>query len=194
MPRLGWWQLLVYAGCAAGPRLLFRRKVSVAEVELERVRRRLADNETRLVSERSQFEELRMTVQQELAQQSGRLDKREQAFADRLVTYHEWMEFPQPIELSHPAPTDAALAELARQDRQLQELLGRDPILYDNIRKTNMRRKARFCCRRFAMTCSSSSPSRPHLSARHQAAAPGVSLARIFRAASRASLHAGRAR
>jgi hypothetical protein len=133
---LGWWQLLVYAGCAAAAAaaLLFRRKLSVAEVELDRVRRRLADDEMRLASERSQFEELRMTVQQELAQQSGRLDKREQAFADRLVTYHEWMEFPQPIELSHPAPTDAVLAALARQDRQMQELLKAETrVFYDNI-------------------------------------------------------------
>jgi len=133
---LGWWQVLIYAGCAAAAAatLLFRRKLNASEIELEGIRRRLADDQTRLASERSQFEELRMTVQQELAQQASRNDKREQAFADRLVTYHEWMEFPQPIELSHPAPTDAALAELARKDRQVQELLkAQTRLFYDNI-------------------------------------------------------------
>jgi hypothetical protein len=133
---LGWWQALVYAGCAAagGAAFFFRRKLSLAEVELERLRCRLADEETRLAGERSQFEELRVAVQGELEQQTVRLDKREQALADRLVTYHEWMEFPQPIDLSQPQPQDGQLSELARKDRQMLELLQAETqILYDNI-------------------------------------------------------------
>jgi hypothetical protein len=136
--QLGWWQALVYAGCAAAlaALVLFRRKLTASETEVESLRRRLADDQTRLASERSQFEELRMALQQELGQQSQRLDKREQAFADRLVTYHEWMEFPQPIELSQPAPSDATLAELARKDREVQELLkAQTRVFYDNILK-----------------------------------------------------------
>src|SRR5262245_16862108 len=101
---LGWWQALVYAGCAAAAAaaIFFRRKLGAAEIELETLRRRQADEETRLASERSQFEELRLTIREEMEQQASRLDKREQALADRLVTYHEWMEFPQPIELAQP--------------------------------------------------------------------------------------------
>jgi hypothetical protein len=134
--RLGWWQAIIYAGCVAaiGATLLFRRKLTVADVELETLRQRLADDQNRLGVERSQFEELRISLQQELTQSASRLDKREQALADRLVTYHEWMEFPQPLDLKSSPREDAKLEDLARQDRQLQELLKAETqVLYDNI-------------------------------------------------------------
>ena len=133
---LGWWQGLIYVGClvALAAAFWFRRKLSAAEIELEAFRKRLADEEARLATSRSEFEQLRLTVQNELAQEGRRLDKREQALTDRLVTYHEWMEFPQPIELSEETPPDADLAELARKDRQMLELLQAETkILYDNI-------------------------------------------------------------
>ena len=133
---LGWWQALLYAGCAAAAAaaLLFRRKLSATEVELEALRRRLAEEENRLAAERSQFEELRLAMQEELTQEAGRLGKREQALADRLVTYHEWMEFPQPIDLTKQQPDAAGLSELARKDRQMLDLLKAETkILYDNI-------------------------------------------------------------
>jgi hypothetical protein len=133
---LGWWQFLIYGGCiaAAASVLAFRRKLSATEIELESLRRRLAGEETRLASERSQFEELRLAMQEELTQEAGRLNKREQALADRLVTYHEWMEFPQPVDLAGAPHDDAKLADLARKDRQMIELLKAETkILYDNI-------------------------------------------------------------
>jgi hypothetical protein len=134
--HLGWWQAVVYGGCLAiaTAAILFRRKLSVVEIQLEALRRRLSDEETRLGAERSQFEELRLSLQEELNQQASRVDKREQALADRLVTYHEWMEFPQPLNLSHPAADDAELIELARKDRQMLDLLKAETkVLYDNI-------------------------------------------------------------
>src|SRR5262245_33066614 len=62
---LGWWQVLLYAGCAAalGAALLFRRKLSAKEVELEVLRHRLSEEEGRIAAERSQFEELRLAMQ-----------------------------------------------------------------------------------------------------------------------------------
>lgn len=133
---LGWWQAVIYAGClaAAVATMLFRRKLSVTEVELESIRHRLADEETQLALRQSQFAELRLSIEQELGQTASRLDKREQALADRLVTYHEWMEFPRPLALGQPVLDDARLAELAKKDRQLQELLKEETRgFYDNI-------------------------------------------------------------
>src|SRR5688500_5334522 len=133
---LGWWQALVYVGCAAAlaAAFWFRRKLSVAEIELEAIRKRLADDATRLNTERSEFEQLRLTMQNELAQEGRRLDRRDQALTDRLVTYHEWMEFPQPVELSAETLRDADLAELARKDQQMLDLLQEETkVLYDNI-------------------------------------------------------------
>ncbi|MEO2020210.1 MAG: hypothetical protein ABGX05_00175, partial [Pirellulaceae bacterium] len=60
------------------------------------------------------------TALQELA---GQLDRREQALASQMVTYHEWMEFPRPTDLSDPVETTEQLAELVELDRQVIELL-----------------------------------------------------------------------
>jgi hypothetical protein len=135
---LGWWQAALYGGCAVAAlaALLFRRTMSAAEVESENLRRQVASDVARLASEQAQFAELRAALQQELDQQAGRLEQREQAFAERLITYHEWMEFPQPIEMSQPPAAEPVLAELARQDRQVQEILKAETrVLYDNIRQ-----------------------------------------------------------
>ena len=56
----------------------------------------------------------------ELAEQ---LDRREQTLASQIVTYHEWMEFPQPIDLTEEATADEELTELVALDRQTIELL-----------------------------------------------------------------------
>ena len=71
---LGWWELPILAGCAAAlaAAFWFRRKLSAAEVELEAFRKRLADEESRLNTQRSEFEQLRLTIQNELAQEAGR--------------------------------------------------------------------------------------------------------------------------
>jgi hypothetical protein len=133
---LGWWDAVVFAGCAAAAAaaLLFRRKLSQAEIELHALERRLDEDEQRLASQRSEFEELRLAMQQELSQQASRLEKREQSLADRLITYHEWMEFPKPVNLSQPAADDAELAELARKDREMLDLLKEETkVLYDKI-------------------------------------------------------------
>ena len=54
--------------------------------------------------------------------------------ADRLVTYHEWMEFPQPVNLGHSPADDARNTELAKKDREMMDLLKAETkILYDNI-------------------------------------------------------------
>src|SRR5687767_9386404 len=75
---LGWWQALIYLGCgvALAAAIWFRRKLSATEIELEGVRKHLADEEARLATSRSEFEQLRLTMQNELAQEGRRLDRR----------------------------------------------------------------------------------------------------------------------
>jgi DNA-binding transcriptional ArsR family regulator len=133
---LGWWQMPIWMGCvlAVVAAVWFRRKLSVTEIELDALRQRLAGEEMRLASDRSQFEELRLAMQEELKQEAIRLGKREQSLADRLVTYHEWMEFPQPLELGTNPVDDPRLMELAKKDREMLELLKAETkLLYDRI-------------------------------------------------------------
>lgn len=137
---LGWWQSLVYlgAGCALVGAWLFYRRLTTNEMELEERRRAMEEELTRVAEEEQRLEASRRTIQQELAQQASRLDQREHTLASRLTAYHEWLEFPSPVDLSsrlaEPPPSDSELAELVRKDRQLNELLQQETkLLFDHI-------------------------------------------------------------
>ena len=139
---LGWWQALIYAGAALALAALFwfRRQLSQTEVELDSLRSHLTEEEKRLREGHARLEELRRAAQAEVEQQTLQLDKREQSLASRLGAFHEWMEFPQPVNLTRPPTieeaiaTDKELAELARKDRQLMFLLKAETkVLYQNI-------------------------------------------------------------
>ncbi len=133
---LGWWQLAIYLGVAAvvASAAWFRRQLSAEEQEIERLRQEVAADELRIAQQRVDFEDQQKQLQKQFEQQAGQLDAREEALAKRLLTFHEWMEFPEPLTLAAgPAPA-GNLSELVRKDRQLMELLKAETqILYDNI-------------------------------------------------------------
>ncbi len=135
---LGNWQVLLYL---AGALVLaaawwFRRAVSPAEQELDELRRRVAEERGQMAQEQQQFTLLQKEVRDQFDQQGRQNSKREEALARRLLAFHEWMEFPQPVELSlpHDPQADRELATLLEKDRQLDDLLKAETqILYDNI-------------------------------------------------------------
>ena len=135
---LGWWQLALYLSTALvlAAAWWFRRQLSPAEAELEQRRRQAADERRQLADDRQQFTMLQTEVREQFEQQGRQLSKREEALANRLLAFHEWMEYAQPVDLSipHNPQEDRELAELLRQDRQLDELLKAETqILYDYI-------------------------------------------------------------
>jgi hypothetical protein len=104
----------------------FWRTISLAELDVEAIRERIAERERAQADRELQWETTRKTIENQLAQQSKQLATREAALSQKLITFHEWMEFPQPIDLSSQQPaeaSDADLLELARKDRLLEELL-----------------------------------------------------------------------
>lgn len=133
---LGWWQLLVYAGVAAivTSAWWFRRQLTAEELEIEKLREQVAEEETQIARQKADFEDQRKILQKQFEQQAGQLDAREEALARRLLTFHEWMEFPEPLSLAAgPAPA-GNISELVRKDRQLMELLKAETqVLYENI-------------------------------------------------------------
>ena len=139
--QLGWWQLLVYLGAAAAlvGVYWFRRKLTVEEAEIEVRRRHVESEHSRITEEEQRLEEMRRTIQQEMGEQASRLDHREQRLATRLAAYHEWLEFPAPVdlqtELAEVPASDTELAELVRKDRRLNELLADETrILFEHIK------------------------------------------------------------
>jgi hypothetical protein len=137
---LGWWQLPIYGGAAAAlsGTWWFRRKLTVSEQELEARRQQIETEFARVAEDEQRLEATRRTVQAELGEQATRLDQREQTLAARLTAYHEWLEFPAPVDLgvklNEPLATDSELAALVQQDRRLNELLAQETkVLFDYI-------------------------------------------------------------
>ena len=60
-----------------------------------------------------------------LQQLARQLDRREQSLANKLVTFHEWMEFPEPVDLNElPGDEECEeLGELVEKDHQVIDLL-----------------------------------------------------------------------
>lgn len=133
---LGLWQVAVYLGVAAvvASALWFRRQLTAEEQEIERLRSEVAKEEARVAQQRLDFEEQQKQLQKQFEQQAGQLDAREEALAKRLLTFHEWMEFPEPLSLAAGPVPAGNISDLVRKDRQLMELLKAETqILYDNI-------------------------------------------------------------
>jgi hypothetical protein len=148
---LGWWQAVVYLGAASAVAgsYWFRRKLTVEETEIERRRASVEAEHGRIAEEQFRLEEARRTIQHELGEQASRLDQREQSLAARLTAYHEWLEFPAPVDLAtplrEPPATDSELAELVRKDRRLNELLQDETrILFENILKNRYAKDGQF--------------------------------------------------
>lgn len=61
-------------------------------------------------------------IEERLNELATRIDQRERQLNERLKTFHEWMEFPQPLDL-RAEETQEATSEIAEKDKRLQKLL-----------------------------------------------------------------------
>jgi hypothetical protein len=137
--QLGWWglELLVACSLALAAAFWFRRRLTEAELEIEQARAAVQTGREELALQRGQLEEIRRQVEQQFESEAIRLERRERELSDRLLAYHEWMEFPQPLDLTQRTAEVTDLAHLAKKDRQMMELLRVETkVLYENI-KTN---------------------------------------------------------
>ena len=135
---LGQWQWPIYVGAALAilGSIGFRRKLTAGEQDLERAQQNLSEREASLTGEQQQLTTLQSEFQTDMDGQVKQLDRREKDLTDRLIAYREWMEFPGPIDLNAPQPTDEELHELAEMDRRTFELLTEQTrVFFDNIRQ-----------------------------------------------------------
>ncbi len=134
--ELGPWQWGLWIGGAAAlaGALWFYRQLTQAELDLEAEREQLAERQRAIEEQTVAWETTRKAVESQLLQQAKQIESREQALSGKLTTFHEWMEFPQPLDLSQPHASDAELTELAKKDRLLNELLAAETKrVYDDI-------------------------------------------------------------
>ena len=137
--ELGWWSIGVFAGlviaacCAVG----LRRRLTADELAIEEQKEAAKKQEASLLEQQEQLLETRKSVEQELQVMAERVQRREQSLANRLTTYHEWMEFPKPIDLVEGSTplSDPELRDLADKDRELHEMLAAESKrVFEDIR------------------------------------------------------------
>lgn len=126
---LGLWQWGVWLGglAAAGGALWFQRRLSLEELDLAALRQEVIDKQNHFDAQQAQWTAAREAIEAQLSQHSEQLDSRERALSGKLLTFQEWMEFPQPIDLTSQAePSARELSELSRKDRQMAEVLSEE--------------------------------------------------------------------
>lgn len=135
---LGWLAWGIYLGgllTLAGALFPGRRDQSAAESELRALQRKVTREKGRLERRQAELKALTESAEAELVKQGQVIDRRERELAQRLIAFHEWLEYPQPLSEELAEQKDQELAELSKKDRQVLELLDREAKrIYENIR------------------------------------------------------------
>ena len=99
-----------------------------------RMRRRQRQRIAELARVRRDLQDDREVARREFRASMERLASREQRLNDRLLTFHEWMEFPQPEAVADTPSDDEQLAAMVAKDRELFALLDAETEqLFNNI-------------------------------------------------------------
>ncbi len=96
--------LLAAAGASA-----FWYRVSQRERLLEQEARRVRAERERLEAERREWEDTQQQLLARLREEADQIARRWEELHDRMLTFHEWLEYPRPIDLRSQTDADAAL-------------------------------------------------------------------------------------
>jgi hypothetical protein len=133
--RLGYWRFVFYAAglLAFASVLCLDRPRSVALWGLRRWRKTGGEPQTGGDLNREEVQQLQNELAAHFDEHLGRLEDRERRLADRLTAYQQWLEFPEPVDLSLPP---APAPELEERDRKLAELFESETErVFERIRK-----------------------------------------------------------
>jgi len=115
------WGLFAAIGMICAGIILFRREVGGLERELEIKEQELSKREARFKEEKEAFDKNQEEIEQVLEERKAALHKRQQELSERLISYHEWMEFPKAVEDSQREPEENT--ELFGKDQEVLKLL-----------------------------------------------------------------------
>ncbi len=114
---------------------LFWRRLHRSEAEAKALYARAAEEREKFLALRDEVESGHKEVMKQIEQQFSELAREEQDLANRFITYHEWMEFPRPVDLSDEDEPQLEPEELAKRDRELMKFLQAESVLlFENIR------------------------------------------------------------
>lgn len=144
-PRISAWEgtiLLIGLALLAGSLGFYRYRLEHEHVLLERERDGIAE-------ERRVLESLR----QQLEKEAMRFEKQRQGFESRLMTYHEWMEFPSepPFPEVETVPEEPSASH---QDRRVLEIVQRaSDQIFEGFQKDRYSLEGKFDPRQLANDC-----------------------------------------
>jgi hypothetical protein len=148
--QLAGWQWLLFAAASLCFLAIFwfRRNLSLAELDLETREKFLQSQLTELHEKTEALRLLKSDFELEVQAESQRILTQQQALSARLTTYHEWQEFPVPINLSDdgrsPAP-GTPLSDLLKQDQELLNLLQQEcEAFFERIRRNEYLEHGKF--------------------------------------------------
>ncbi len=134
------WGVLVGGLVALAGVIWFRRRISAVVVNLEDRQAELRRQQGQLREERREFEKQCEQLRGELESQAVAIDQRQSDLTRKLAVWHEWMEFPEPVDLSGESALQPHVWEAARdealsdKDRQLNDLLeAQSKLLFENV-------------------------------------------------------------
>ncbi len=119
---LGRIQWLFHLGSALGltGACFFRRALTTDERRNLHHRRKLREKAVQLQEEHTRLQEAKKAMEAELSRRSQTIQQRESKLLQKLMTFHEWMEFPEDIAAGDlPAPR----ADLREKDEAVMTLI-----------------------------------------------------------------------
>lgn len=130
---LGRFQWLLYLGglTALIGAFLFKGELSEEEIRIRDQRREITAQLERLKEEQSRLETARKAMETELSRRTQLIEQRESDLFQKLMTFHEWMEFPEGLG----AEESQAPPERFAKDQEVMALIRRrTEQLFDDIK------------------------------------------------------------
>ncbi|MGE0084195.1 MAG: hypothetical protein AB7S75_07205 [Desulfococcaceae bacterium] len=128
------WLLYLSGILSLSALFLFRRKIGAAEHELEQQKEELEQEKQAFGQEKENFEKIRKVFEQEGEKRLLLIQKKEAAISQKLMIFHEWMEFPSGIE-DRSEDSEIHKGDFTKQDQAVLELLKeRTDRLFEKIK------------------------------------------------------------
>ena len=119
----------------------FRHRVHTAAAQLEADQEVLKKKEAELKAEQDRMADLKKEVEKEIEKRTLVLQKKEAELSRKLMTFHEWMEFPRGIDEGEAAFENVTFTALHQQDREAQDLIRkRTEAIFEKIRRQEYRK------------------------------------------------------
>lgn len=129
------WAIAASVIPAAAGVALFWRRLHRSEADAKQIYVEAAAVRDQFHAQRSDIEKGHEEALRQINYQLAQIARKEQDLTERFITYHEWMEFPRPVDLTDEREPEFKPEELAKRDKELMKFLQAESLtLFESIR------------------------------------------------------------